>query len=124
MQTDAEIKEEQNGTLYVQVGAQKGKMKGGGRGDTPLNYTLGLSFFVPSCCHHIKVKTVPQLLPSPQMGRGRTTTGMIIASLLYLRKMGAFPLSKGMQLSGKELDKTCLANVSNASLLTTDTAVL
>lgn len=34
------------------------------------------------------------------MGRGRTTTGMIIASLLYLRKMGAFPISKGMKLRG------------------------
>uniref|UniRef100_A0A7S3QUH6 Tyrosine specific protein phosphatases domain-containing protein n=1 Tax=Dunaliella tertiolecta TaxID=3047 RepID=A0A7S3QUH6_DUNTE len=33
-----------------------------------------------------------------QMGRGRTTTGMIIASLLYLRKMGAYPLTKGMVL--------------------------
>jgi hypothetical protein len=36
MQTDAEIKEEQNGTLFVQVGAQKGKMKGGGEGIRPL----------------------------------------------------------------------------------------
>jgi len=35
------------------------------------------------------------------MGRGRTTTGMIIASLLYLRKMGAYPLTKGMKLGGE-----------------------
>lgn len=26
-----------------------------------------------------------------QMGRGRTTTGMIIASMLYLRRLDAFP---------------------------------
>lgn len=30
-----------------------------------------------------------------QMGRGRTTTGMVIATLLNLRKMEAFPLKKG-----------------------------
>jgi hypothetical protein len=29
-----------------------------------------------------------------QMGRGRTTTGMVIATLLCLRKVGAFPLKK------------------------------
>lgn len=27
-----------------------------------------------------------------QMGRGRTTTGMIIASLLHLRRIEAFPI--------------------------------
>jgi hypothetical protein len=32
-----------------------------------------------------------------QMGRGRTTTGMVIGSLLYLRKMEAFPIKKGKQ---------------------------
>lgn len=29
------------------------------------------------------------------MGRGRTTTGMVIATLLYLRKIEAFPVKKG-----------------------------
>lgn len=31
-----------------------------------------------------------------QMGRGRTTTGMIIASLLHLRKVEAFPVKRTM----------------------------
>ncbi|GLI60364.1 hypothetical protein VaNZ11_002488 [Volvox africanus] len=35
-----------------------------------------------------------------QMGRGRTTTGTIIGTLLYLRKLGAFPAGAKHMLSG------------------------
>jgi hypothetical protein len=35
-----------------------------------------------------------------QMGRGRTTTGMIIASLLLLRRMGAFPPPRDPDAAG------------------------
>ena len=36
------------------------------------------------------------------MGRGRTTTGMIIASLLYLRKLDAFPITKKAETRGAQ----------------------
>lgn len=35
------------------------------------------------------------------MGRGRTTTGMIIAALLHLRKVDAFPIGKKPDLRGE-----------------------
>lgn len=35
-----------------------------------------------------------------QMGRGRTTTGMIIGCLVLLRRMGAFPLPRGPSDAG------------------------
>ena len=42
---------------------------------------------------------------SPQMGRGRTTTGMIIASLLHLRKLDAFPIPKKPDIRGEHRRK-------------------
>ena len=45
---------------------------------------------------------LPPAPPSPQMGRGRTTTGMIIASLLYLRKLDAFPITKKAETRGAQ----------------------
>lgn len=40
------------------------------------------------------VPTDAALVFNCQMGRGRTTTGMIIATLLVLRRLGAYPTGK------------------------------
>eukprot|EP00197_Chlamydomonas_leiostraca_P007983 CAMPEP_0202863826 /NCGR_PEP_ID=MMETSP1391-20130828/4304_1 /ASSEMBLY_ACC=CAM_ASM_000867 /TAXON_ID=1034604 /ORGANISM="Chlamydomonas leiostraca, Strain SAG 11-49" /LENGTH=1425 /DNA_ID=CAMNT_0049543499 /DNA_START=116 /DNA_END=4393 /DNA_ORIENTATION=- len=55
-----------------------------------------------------------------QMGRGRTTTGMVIAALLYLRKMEAFPVKRGRKDTRDIVPEWFRAATSNKQLPSTE----
>ena len=65
------------------------------------------------CCSPLPHLTDPPPPSLPrtwsQMGRGRTTTGTIIASLLFLRRMGAFPRKKNTSNAGTKSGEAAVA---------------